>query len=155
MSTRSPALTVPWLAAVTLTAAILTTPAQPVATNQAVRVLDGVVQPKRPVAEAVQVAMQFLKKADGGYVPGRIDGKLAGYFTSAHVNPDGTRSDRKLSFPARQHAYFILTFLRYHAYTGEGEWLLRARDLGDWDLAHSTSADAAYARLPYSTCTEG
>ena len=99
--------------------------------------------------------MRFLKKADGGYVPGRIDGELAGYFTSAHVNPDGTRSDRKLSFPARQHAYFIFTFLRYHAYTGEREWLLRARDLGDWNLAHSTPADAVYGRLPYSTCTAG
>ena len=68
-------------------------------------------------------------------MPGRIDGSLAGYFTSAFVNPDGTRSERQLSYPARQHAYFIFTFLHYYAYTGDPEWLLRARDLADWNLA--------------------
>ena len=120
-----------------------------------VRVVDGVVQGRRPLAEAIAEAMQFLKKADGGYVPGRTDGELAGYFTSAHVNPDGTRSGRNLAFPARQHAYFILTFLRYHAYSGEGEWLLRARDLADWNLAHSTPTNAVYANLPYSTFSDG
>ena len=112
---------------------------------------DGIVLPRRPVAEAIAEAMQFLKKADGGYVPGRMDGELAGYFTSAFVNEDGTRSERQLAYPARQHAYFIFTFLRYYAYTGEPEWLLRARDLADWNLAHSTPAAAAYANLPYST----
>ncbi len=60
-----------------------------------VRVVDGVVQGRRPLTDAIAEAMQFLKKADGGYVPGRTDGELAGYFTSAHVNPDGTRSGRK------------------------------------------------------------
>ena len=120
-----------------------------------VSVSDGVVLPRRPVAGAIADAMQFLKKADGGYVPGRIDGELAGYFTSAHVNPDGTRSQRKLAFPARQHAYFIFTFLRYYAYTGEREWLLRARDLADWNLAHSTPAEAVYPNVPYSTFSNG
>ncbi len=99
--------------------------------------------------------MQFLKKADGGYVPGRIDGELAGYFTRAHVNEDGSRSDRQLAFPARQHAYFIFTFLRYHAYTGEREWLLRARDLADWNLTHSTPSSAFYPNLPYSVFSNG
>lgn len=45
--------------------------------------------------------------------PGRSDGQLAGYFTSAHVNPDGTWSGREPAFPARQHAQFIFTFLRH------------------------------------------
>ncbi len=121
----------------------------------AVQVVDGIVQPRRPVAEAIATAMQFLKKADGAYVPGRLDGELAGYFTSAHVNPDGTRSDRKLSFPARQHAYFITTFLMYYAYRGEEEWLVRAQDLGDWNLAHRTPAAAAWPNLPYSTFSDG
>jgi hypothetical protein len=128
--------------------------AEPAKTN-GVQVANGVVMPRRPVAEAITEAMQFLKKADGAYVPGRIDGNLAGYFTSAFVNPDGTRSERKLSFPARHHAYFILTFLRYYAYTGERQWLLRARDLADWNLAHSTPSKAAYANLPYSTFFDG
>jgi hypothetical protein len=118
-------------------------------------VINGVVQPRVPVAESLAQAMRFLKKADGAYVPGKIDGELAGYFTSAHVNADGSRSDRKLSYPARQHAYFIFTFLHYHAYTGEREWLLRARDLGDWNLAHSTPPNDLYSNLPYSTMIAG
>lgn len=125
------------------------------ATSNRVQVLDGVVLPKRPVIEAITDAMQFLKKADGGYVPGKIDGELAGYFTSAFVNADGSRSDRKLSFPARQHAYFIFTFLRYGDYTGEKEWLSRARDLADWNLTRLTPTNAVYPNLPYSTMTAG
>ena len=123
--------------------------------NTAVQVANGVVMPRRPVAEAITEAMQFLKKADGGYVPGTIDGNLAGYFASAFVNEDGTRSDRALAYPARQHAYFIRTFLRYYAYTGDVEWLLRARDLADWNMAHSTAAASVYADLPYSTFRNG
>lgn len=123
--------------------------------SNSVRVVDGVVMPQRPVMDAIGDAMRFLKKADGGYVPGQPKGELAGYFDSAFVNPDGTRSDRKLSFPARQHAYFIFTFLRYHAYTGEKEWLLRARDLADWNLEHQTPGQAAYPNLPYSTFSSG
>ncbi len=111
--------------------------------------------PKRAVVATIVDAMQFLKKADGAYVPGRIDGELAGYFTSAFVNADGTRSDRKLSYPARQHAYFIFTFLRYAAYSGEEEWLLRARDLADWNLRHLTPTNAVYAGIPYSTMQNG
>ena len=116
--------------------------------------VNGVVQPRRPVVEAIADAMQFLKKADGAYVPGKIDGPLAGYFTSAHVNEDGSRAMRQLAYPARQHAYFIFTFLRYYAYTGEREWWLRARDLADWDIAHSTPASANYPNLPYSTLVD-
>src|SRR5687767_6480771 len=125
------------------------------ATTRAVKVVDGIVAPRRPVGDAIADAMRFLKKADGGYVPGKIDGELAGYFTSAFVNEDGSRSDRQLAFPARQHAYFIFTFLHYHKHSGEAEWLQRARDLADWNLAHSTPADAAYANLPYSVWSKG
>lgn len=123
--------------------------------SSAVPVADGVVTPRRPLGEAIADAMAFLKKGDGDYVPGSIDGPLAGYFTRAHVNADGTRSDRQLAFPARQHAYFIFTFLHYRAYSGETEWLQRARDLADWNLAHSTPADAAYAHLPFSVFSNG
>jgi uncharacterized protein YyaL (SSP411 family) len=99
--------------------------------------------------------MQFLKKADGAYVPGKIDGPLAGYFTSAHVMEDGSPSRRTFAFPARQHAYFIFTFLLYHRYSGEAEWLARAKDLADWNLAHSTPADAVYGNLPWAVWTDG
>ena len=120
-----------------------------------VPVIDGVVQPKRPLPASIADAMQFLKKADGAYVPGKIDGPLAGYFSSAHVMPDGSPSKRTFCFPARQHAYFIFTFLLYHQYSGEPEWLQRAKDLADWNLAHSTPADAVYANLPWAVWTDG
>lgn len=121
-----------------------------------VQVVDGVVQPRRPLSEALPDAILFLRKADGAYVPGNIQGELAGYFMAAHVNADGSRVSRKqLSFPARHHAYFIRTFLHYYAYTGEPEWLLRARDLADWDIAHSTPATDAYPNLPYSAWQDG
>jgi hypothetical protein len=120
-----------------------------------VQVADGIVLPRQPVPDAIDRAMQFLKKADGAYVPGRIDGELAGYFTSAFVHEDGSRAERQVAFPARQHAYFIFTFLHYHKYSGQPEWLLRARDLADWNLAHSTPSAAAYSHLPYSTYSNG
>ncbi len=121
-----------------------------------VKVVDGVVQPRRPLSEAMADAILFLRKADGAYVPGNINGDLAGYFMAAHVGPDGSRvTRRQLSFPARHHAYFIRTFLHYHVYTGGSEWLQRARDLADWNLAHSTPATDAYANLPYSAHQDG
>lgn len=129
-------------------------PSAPTTATQ-VQVVDGIVMPKRPVTKAIADAIQFLRKADGAYVPGKIDGDLAGYFTSAYVNEDGSRSQRQVAFPARQHAYFIFTFLHYHAYSKEPEWLLRARDLADWDLAHSTPANAFYPNVPYSVMTKG
>ncbi len=130
------------------------TNARPDETNK-VRVVNGVVMPKRPLTNAIADAMLFLRKADGGYKPGSINGELAGYFTSALVNPDGTPSGREMAYPARQHAYFIFTFLRYGKYSGEKEWLPRARDLADWNLAHSTPATAVYSNLPYSTWRDG
>ncbi len=120
-----------------------------------VPVANGIVLPCRPLPKAMEMAMEFLKKGDGEYVPGKIDGPLAGYFTTALVNDDGSPSIRLLSFPARQHAYFISTFLLYHAYSGQQEWLTRACDLADWNLAHSTAADAFYPNLPYSAYCEG
>jgi hypothetical protein len=120
-----------------------------------VPVMDGIVQPRRPLRAAIADAMAFLKKADRGYVPGKLDGPLAGYFTSAHVLEDGSPSSRNFCFPARQHAYFINTFLLYQSYSGQLEWLQRARDLADWNLAHSTPAGTRYPNLPWSVYTDG
>lgn len=121
----------------------------------AVPVVDGVVQPRRPLAAAIADAMTFFKKSDGDYKPGHIDGPLPGYFRSAHVMEDGTPSTRNFCFPARQHAYFINTFLLYSKYSGEPEWLQRAKDLADWNLAHSTPASDAYGNLPWAVWTDG
>lgn len=120
-----------------------------------VPVVDGIVQPRRPLPDVIADAIAFFKKSDGGYVPGKIDGPLAGYITSAHVLEDGSPSARKFAFPARQHAYFINTFLLYGKHSGQAEWIQRARDLADWNLARSTPADAKYANLPWSVWTDG
>jgi hypothetical protein len=136
----------------------------PATTQSSVPVVDGVVQPRRPLPAAIADAMAFLKKSDGGYVPGKADVNSPGaakgeglpaYFRTAHVLADGSPSARKFCFPGRQHAYFIFTFLHYGKYSGEGEWLLRARDLADWNLSHSTPADAAWPNLPWSAWTDG
>ena len=145
-----------WAAVTANAAAAEAQPAKPAAAaTAAVPVVDGIVQPRRPLPDAIREAIAFFKKSDGGYVPGKIDGPLAGYFTSAHVLPDGSPSRRKFSFPARQHAYFINTFLLYHQHTGEDEWVQRARDLADWNLARSTPAEAKWANLPWSVWTDG
>lgn len=145
------AFVIVWMALIVTPSLTAAEPANP----DGVEVRDGVVMPRRPVTESLAAAMEFLRKGDGGYVPGSIEGDLAGYFTSARVKPDGTRSDRQQAFPGRHHGYFIRTFLHCYAYTGQHEWLLRARDLADWNLAHSTPADAVYANLSYSTFTNG
>ncbi len=116
---------------------------------------DVVVPPLRPLATAVGNAMSLLKKADGGYAPGRIDGPLAAYFSEAYMSMDGASPTRGIVYPARLHGFFIRTFLSYHAYTGEREWLLRARDLADWNIAHSTPASGMYPHLAYSTFEKG
>jgi hypothetical protein len=145
------------LAAIGLSPLILLaaeTPSAPT-TQAKVPVVDGIVQPRRPLKDAIADAMAFLKKADQGYVPGKLDGPLAGYFSSAHVEEDGSPSKRTFCFPARQHAYFIFTFLLYNKYSGEAEWLQRAKDLGDWNLAHSTPTDTAWPNLPWAVWTDG
>jgi len=111
--------------------------------------------PLRPVATAVANAMSFLKALDGDYVPGKPSGELASYFSNAFMGTDGVRSTRDIVYPARLHSYFIRAFLRCHTYTGDREWLLRAKDLGDWNIAHSTPADAVYPNLAYPTFEKG
>ena len=69
-------------------------PAASTAPAEKVPVVDGIVQPRRPIHQAITEAMAVLRKADGKYVPGRIDGPLAGYFISCYVNADGTPANR-------------------------------------------------------------
>jgi hypothetical protein len=116
---------------------------------------DGVVPPCRPVAEAIEKAMVFFKKTDDGYVPGRLDGTLAPYFTDAFMGIKDGRSTRGIAYPARLHGQFIRTFLRCYTYTGDASWMLRARDLADWNIARSSPPDAEWPHLAYSTFEKG
>lgn len=113
-----------------------------------IRVLDGVVQPRRPLGEMVRKAMLLLQedRRDKEYVPGKMGEKLPGYIRNAYLG-----GGRGRLFPADHHALFIDTFLRYHAYTGKREWLDRARDIADWNIAHSTDPKWVYGDLPFSS----
>ena len=65
-----------------------------------IRVADGILQPRCPMAQAVAQPMEFLRKGDGDYRLGRIDDPLASYFSTAVVNPDRNCSERQLAFAA-------------------------------------------------------
>jgi len=125
------------------------TPVSPIQTK------DGVVPPRLPVAEAIKKAMVFFRKTDDGYVPGRLDGTLAPYFSDAFMGIKDGRSTRGIAYPARLHGQFIRTFLRCYTYTGDASWLLRARDLADWNIARSSPPDAEWPHLAYSTFEKG
>ena len=79
-------------------------PAPAAATAEhSVPVVDGIVQPRQPLPAAIADAMAFPEERPTATTCRarstwrRRPRKLAGYFTSAHVNDDGSRSNRKLA----------------------------------------------------------
>lgn len=62
--------------------------------------------------------------------------------------------DRFVSYPAFHHSLTIRTLIGYSRYAGDDRALEEAEKLADWNIAHSTPADWAYANLPYSTFQE-
>jgi len=59
------------------------------------------------------------------------------------------------AYPAFHHALFIRAFLNCYRYYGDERWLARARQLADWDIAHSSPSDSLYPGLPFSTVWQG
>jgi len=59
------------------------------------------------------------------------------------------------AFPAFHHSLFIRSFLNCYRYFGDRKWLDRARQLADWNIAHSSPPDCLYPNLPFSTVWEG
>jgi len=118
------------------------------------KTVDGIVQPQKPVGRMLRDAMQLLQRTDNGYVPGKLGEKLPPYVQYATFKPDGSPR-MHCSFPAFHHSLYILAFLRYYAFTGETEWLWRARDLADWNIANSTAAGGTYSDLPFSVFEGG
>lgn len=59
--------------------------------------------------------------------------------------------DRFVSYPAFHHTLMIRTLIGYANYANDSRALTQAIELADWNIAHSTPADYAYAYFPYST----
>lgn len=78
------------------------------------------------------------------------------FFYSFFLNDDGTqRRNSYVSYPAFHHSLYIKAFMRYYRFSGKMEFLQRALDLADWNMAHSTPSNYRYGGMPYSTCAAG
>ncbi len=78
------------------------------------------------------------------------------FFYSFFLNDDGSqRKNSYVSYPAFHHSLYIKAFLRYYRFSGKKEFLQRALDLADWNMAHSTPSNYRYGGMPYSTCAAG
>jgi len=105
---------------------------------------------------ALRKSYQFLV-SDAGIAHSIRDesgNRVPPYVYHAVIDDDGGLSYR-MSYPSFHHAYLIEAFLNYYNYTGDREGVRRARQLGDWNMAHSTPSDWMWPNLPWSTFTEG
>ena len=75
------------------------------------------------------------------------------YFSNLNYDgkPRASAVDKYVSYPAFHHSIFIRTFIKYYEYTGDTLSLQKARNLADWNIAHSTPLEWAYGGMPYST----
>ncbi len=75
------------------------------------------------------------------------------YYSNVQHNgePFPSSVDRFVSYPAFHHSLMIRALIGYWRYAKDDRALLEAMKLADWNIAHSTPADWAYANLPYST----
>ncbi len=78
------------------------------------------------------------------------------YYSNLQHNgePFPNSVDRFVSYPAFHHSLMINTFIKYWEKTGDQQVLKEAMKLADWNIAHSTPGDWAYANMPYSTFEE-
>src|SRR5262249_34476451 len=107
-------------------------------------------------ARSIEKAARFLMSDTGieNSIRDEHGSQLPPYIYHAVIDDDNHFKYRA-SYPAYHHAYLIEAFLNYYNYAGNSEALRRARQLADWTIAHSTPADYQWARMPWSTFTEG
>jgi hypothetical protein len=110
----------------------------------------------RACDESIRKAARFLftDAAIENAVRDENGNRVAPYIYHAVIDDDN-RFTYRASYPAYHHAYMIEAFLNYYNYTGDAEVIRRARQIADWTIAHSTSAQERWPRLPWSTFTEG
>ncbi len=121
--------------------------------------------PAVPYAEFIERAMRFLLVDQDTWFKGErlLDASgnpLPPFFKHAKLSPSGRRYtepvvDRGVVYPASHHAFSIQACLSYYAYSGNTDALRCARQLADWNMAHSTPHEWPYGDLPYSTFTNG
>ncbi len=89
------------------------------------------------------------------------DGKpVPGYINYALVNPKrqlgvGHPLNADTVYPAFHHALYIRAFLNQWRRTSDPQYLARARQLADWNLARRTPGDCRFGALFYSTVSHG
>jgi hypothetical protein len=78
------------------------------------------------------------------------------YYSNVQHNgePFPKSIDRFTSYPAFHHSLIIKTFVKLYNSSGDEQVLKEAQKLADWNIAHSTSSNVAYANMPYSTLEE-
>jgi hypothetical protein len=78
------------------------------------------------------------------------------YYSNLQHNgePFPNAIDRFISYPAFHHSLMIKTFVKLFNYFDDKRALNEAIKLADWNIAHSTPNDVAYANMPYSTLEE-
>lgn len=95
--------------------------------------------------------------SDRGIANARRDpemGAVPPYVYHAVIDPNDKFSYDG-AYPAFHHSLFIRAFLDCYRYYGDARWLSRARQLADWNIAHSSPADCLYPNLPFSTVWQG
>ena len=126
----------------------------------------GRLQPLQSYDETVRRAMDFVVAGLPGWFRGDrrtlldergIERPVYFYYSNLMYSGEVSKSevDRFVSYPAFHHSLFIRTFVAYYRYTGDSLYLGKARELADWNIAHSTPASYPYGGMPYSTFEEG
>ena len=126
---------------------------------------DGALVPRMSYAEFLDRSYQLVTRDLDGWATGNAykdpDGKpVPGYINYALVNPArqlgvGHPLNADTVYPAFHHALFIRGFLAEWRRTNDPQFLARARQLAEWNLARRTPADCTYGSLFYSTVSKG
>ncbi len=154
-----------------ITCAVLAAPNTFVASQSGVllvppcRDVSGDLIPAFSYSDFISRGMKFLLEEQATWFQGppvtdESGHSLPPYFGHAKLRPDGAVylepvAGRGVVYPAFHHAVAIETFLSYYVYSGDPEALRKARELADWNIAHSTPLDWLYGGMPYSTFTNG
>jgi predicted GH43/DUF377 family glycosyl hydrolase len=125
----------------------------------------GQLLPLQPYGETIKRAMNFFVnmgtwfKGDTNTLLDENGVKRPVYFYYANLAHNGEVFrecvDSYVSYPAFHHALFIETLLAYYVYSDDRLNLQCAKDLADWNIAHSTSLSYPYGGMPYSTFNKG
>lgn len=126
---------------------------------------DGMLVPRMSYPEFLDRSYRLVTRDLDDWATGNAykdkDGKpVPGYINYALVNPKrqlgvGHPLNADTVYPAFHHALYIRAFLNQWRRTSDPQYLARARQLADWNLARRTPADCRFGSLFYSTVSHG